>query len=55
MNTRAVGRFCELVGLEHPVVQGPFGGGASSVALAAAVSEAADSARSGPTTCSRTR
>ncbi|WP_043175210.1 NAD(P)H-dependent flavin oxidoreductase [Streptomyces sp. NRRL B-24484] len=40
MNTRAVGRFCELVGLEHPVVQGPFGGGASSVALAAAVSEA---------------
>ncbi|PBC75696.1 nitronate monooxygenase [Streptomyces sp. TLI_235] len=39
MNRRAVGRFCELVGLDHPVVQGPFGGGLSSVALAATVSE----------------
>ncbi|MFG2293695.1 NAD(P)H-dependent flavin oxidoreductase [Streptomyces sp. NPDC048603] len=32
--------FTELFGLEHPVVQGPFGGGLSSVALASAVSEA---------------
>lgn len=28
------------IGIEHPVVQGPFGGGLSSVALAAAVSNA---------------
>ncbi|WP_354638407.1 NAD(P)H-dependent flavin oxidoreductase [Kitasatospora camelliae] len=34
------GRFGNLLGLDHPVVQGPFGGGMSSVALAAAVSEA---------------
>ncbi|RSS53212.1 nitronate monooxygenase family protein [Streptomyces sp. WAC01280] len=33
------GRFGELVGIALPVVQGPFGGGLSSVALAAAVSE----------------
>ncbi|MFE2556077.1 NAD(P)H-dependent flavin oxidoreductase [Streptomyces sp. NPDC059352] len=33
------GRFGELVGTALPVVQGPFGGGLSSVALAAAVSE----------------
>jgi nitronate monooxygenase len=31
-------RLVSLFGIEHPVVQGPFGGGASSVALAAAVS-----------------
>ncbi|CAM5571242.1 NAD(P)H-dependent flavin oxidoreductase [Streptomyces narbonensis] len=35
----APGRFGELVGTALPVVQGPFGGGLSSVALAAAVSE----------------
>ena len=28
----------ELLGIEHPIVQGPFGGGLSSVALAATVS-----------------
>lgn len=28
-----------LLGIEHPIVQGPFGGGLSTVALAAAVSE----------------
>jgi nitronate monooxygenase len=31
-------RLTELLGLDHPIVQGPFGGGLSSVALAAAVS-----------------
>jgi len=31
-------RLTELLGLVHPIVQGPFGGGLSSVALAAAVS-----------------
>ncbi|MGW4474079.1 NAD(P)H-dependent flavin oxidoreductase [Nonomuraea sp. NPDC004354] len=35
-----MGRLEELLGLDHPVVQGPFGGGLSSVALAAAVSNA---------------
>ncbi|WP_068923311.1 NAD(P)H-dependent flavin oxidoreductase [Planobispora rosea] len=34
------GRLERLLGLDHPIVQGPFGGGLSSVALAAAVSEA---------------
>ncbi len=34
------GRLSTLLGLEYPLVQGPFGGGLSSVALAAAVSEA---------------
>lgn len=34
------GRLGELLGLSLPVVQGPFGGGLSSVALAVAVSEA---------------
>jgi nitronate monooxygenase len=33
-------RLTTLLGIEHPIVQGPFGGGASSVALAAAVSTA---------------
>ncbi|MFI7359525.1 NAD(P)H-dependent flavin oxidoreductase [Streptomyces avidinii] len=33
------GRLGALLGIGHPVVQGPFGGGLSSVALAAAVSE----------------
>lgn len=33
-------RFTEAFGLQQPIVQGPFGGGLSSVALAAAVSEA---------------
>ncbi|MEV4426676.1 NAD(P)H-dependent flavin oxidoreductase [Streptomyces sp. NPDC053792] len=33
------GRFGDLVGIALPVVQGPFGGGLSSVELAAAVSE----------------
>ncbi|MFC4608777.1 NAD(P)H-dependent flavin oxidoreductase [Streptomyces maoxianensis] len=33
------GRLAELLGLEVPIVQGPFGGGLSSVALATAVSE----------------
>ncbi|CAM5376558.1 NAD(P)H-dependent flavin oxidoreductase [Streptomyces tanashiensis] len=33
------GRFGDLVGIPLPVVQGPFGGGLSSVELAAAVSE----------------
>lgn len=32
--------FCAQFGLKHPVVQGPFGGGYSTVALAAAVSNA---------------
>ncbi|GAA0671022.1 nitronate monooxygenase family protein [Kitasatospora atroaurantiaca] len=40
MSTRSAGRLSALLGLDHPVVQGPFGGGLSSVALAAAVSEA---------------
>ncbi|MEV6207952.1 nitronate monooxygenase, partial [Kitasatospora sp. NPDC051914] len=40
MTSQAVNRFCELLGLEHPVVLGPFGGGMSSVALASAVSDA---------------
>jgi nitronate monooxygenase len=31
-------RLTELLGIVHPIVQGPFGGGLSSVALAAAVS-----------------
>ncbi|MFI6502788.1 NAD(P)H-dependent flavin oxidoreductase [Nonomuraea typhae] len=35
-----MGRLTDLLGIEHPVVQGPFGGGLSSVALAAAVSGA---------------
>ncbi|MFD1931533.1 MULTISPECIES: NAD(P)H-dependent flavin oxidoreductase [Nonomuraea] len=35
-----MGRLEDLLGLEHPIVQGPFGGGLSSVALAAAVSDA---------------
>ncbi|MGW8351151.1 NAD(P)H-dependent flavin oxidoreductase [Streptomyces wedmorensis] len=33
------GRFGELVGIPLPIVQGPFGGGLSSVELAATVSE----------------
>ncbi len=32
-------RLTRALGLEHPIVQGPFGGGLSSVVLAAAVSE----------------
>ncbi|WP_405009315.1 NAD(P)H-dependent flavin oxidoreductase [Kitasatospora sp. NBC_01539] len=40
MGMDTAGRLGGLLGLEHPVVQGPFGGGMSSVALAAAVSEA---------------
>lgn len=32
--------LCERLGLAHPIVQGPFGGGLSSVVLAAAVSNA---------------
>ncbi|MFI2367363.1 NAD(P)H-dependent flavin oxidoreductase [Streptomyces sp. NPDC018833] len=35
----ARGRLTELLDLEVPIVQGPFGGGLSSVALASAVSE----------------
>ncbi|MGW1495734.1 NAD(P)H-dependent flavin oxidoreductase [Streptomyces sp. NPDC002402] len=35
----ARGRLAGLLGLEVPIVQGPFGGGLSSVALASAVSE----------------
>ncbi|MGX1882208.1 NAD(P)H-dependent flavin oxidoreductase [Streptomyces sp. NPDC055287] len=35
----SAGRLGDLLGIEHPVVQGPFGGGLSSVALAVAVSE----------------
>ncbi len=31
-------RFPELLGIRHPIIQGPFGGGLSSVALTAAVS-----------------
>ncbi|WP_165985929.1 nitronate monooxygenase family protein [Streptomyces sp. YIM 98790] len=34
------GRITGLLGVRHPVVQGPFGGGLSSVALAAAVTRA---------------
>ncbi|GII95929.1 NAD(P)H-dependent flavin oxidoreductase [Sinosporangium siamense] len=34
------GRLEALLGLDHPIVQGPFGGGYSSVALAAAVADA---------------
>ena len=30
----------DLIGINHPIVQGPFGGGLSTVALAAAVSDA---------------
>ncbi|CCH34720.1 DUF561 domain-containing protein [Actinosynnema sp. NPDC047251] len=33
-------RLAELLGIEHPIIQGPFGGGLSSVALAATVSDA---------------
>ena len=33
-------RISELLGLDHPVVQGPFGGGLSSLELAADVSNA---------------
>jgi nitronate monooxygenase len=33
-------RVTELLGLRHPIVQGPFGGGLSTVALAAAVARA---------------
>ncbi|MFE2292718.1 NAD(P)H-dependent flavin oxidoreductase [Streptomyces sp. NPDC059452] len=36
----SAGRIGELLGLQHPIIQGPFGGGLSTVALAAAVSEA---------------
>ncbi|WP_412543918.1 nitronate monooxygenase [Longispora sp. K20-0274] len=36
----AGGRLRELFGVDRPIVQGPFGGGYSSVALAAAVSNA---------------
>jgi nitronate monooxygenase len=38
METRS--RLAEALGLDHPIVQGPFGGGLSSVKLAAAVSNA---------------
>lgn len=31
-------QFQELTGLEHPIVQGPFGGGLSTVALTSLVS-----------------
>ncbi|WP_395293934.1 NAD(P)H-dependent flavin oxidoreductase [Kitasatospora hibisci] len=34
------GRLRELLGVEHPIVQGPFGGGLSTVRLAAAVADA---------------
>ncbi|MFB6839544.1 NAD(P)H-dependent flavin oxidoreductase [Streptomyces sp. NPDC056361] len=37
--TLSPGRFGELVGVALPIVQGPFGGGLSSVELAATVSE----------------
>ncbi|ARF73202.1 2-nitropropane dioxygenase [Kitasatospora albolonga] len=37
---RIAGRIGELLGLHHPIVQGPFGGGLSTVELASAVSEA---------------
>ena len=33
-------RLTDRLRLEHPIVQGPFGGGLSSVELAAAVSNA---------------
>ena len=33
-------RVSDRLGLRHPIIQGPFGGGLSSVALAAAVSDA---------------
>ena len=33
-------RITEMLGIEHPIVQGPFGGGLSSPALAAIVSNA---------------
>ncbi|MFF3350845.1 NAD(P)H-dependent flavin oxidoreductase [Streptomyces sp. NPDC002779] len=35
----ARGRLTELLGLDVPIVQGPFGGGLSSIALASAVSD----------------
>jgi nitronate monooxygenase len=35
-----VSRFTDLLGLDHPIVLGPFGGGLSSIELAAAVSNA---------------
>jgi nitronate monooxygenase len=37
---RGVSRITDLLRLDHPIVQGPFGGGLSSVELAAAVSNA---------------
>jgi nitronate monooxygenase len=40
MTTWPTDRLTALLGIDHPIVQGPFGGGASSVALAAAVSSA---------------
>jgi nitronate monooxygenase len=40
MTTWPTDRLTSLLGVEHPIVQGPFGGGASSVELAAAVSNA---------------
>jgi nitronate monooxygenase len=33
-------RVTELLGIDHPIIQGPFGGGLSSVALLTAVSQA---------------
>ncbi|WP_240506083.1 NAD(P)H-dependent flavin oxidoreductase [Thermoactinospora rubra] len=38
-NSWSSGRLEDLLDLDHPIVQGPFGGGLSTVALAAAVSE----------------
>ena len=51
----AASRVSELLGLRHPIIQGPFGGGLSSVELVTAVSGAAASDRSASTTSIRRR
>ena len=38
MTTEQTSKLIELIGTEHPIIQGPFGGGNSSVDLVAAVS-----------------
>ena len=38
-------KVTEKLGIRYPIIQGPFGGGLSSVALLASVSNAGGSAR----------
>jgi nitronate monooxygenase len=40
MNTWRNSPVCQTLGLQHPIIQGPFGGGLSSIELTAAVSNA---------------